>query len=215
MPYEGIFITFEGIEGTGKSTQTDLLCEHLFKEGIDHVRTVEPGGTPIGDEIRQILLSVDNKAMSARTELLLYAASRAQHVDEVIVPALRSGKVVVCDRFTDSTVAYQGYGRGLDMELIHKLNDICTGGIKPDITFLLDTEVEAGLSRNRTANKVDRLELEAEEFHQKVRKGYIEISEKESDRVRVIDSGQEIEKVSEEIIKVLTEFMKGATGASE
>ncbi|GBD98164.1 thymidylate kinase [bacterium BMS3Abin07] len=201
---KGIFITFEGIEGSGKSTQTGLFCKLLEREGVDFVKTAEPGGTPIGEKIRNILLSVEHTHMTSKTELLLYAASRAQHVEKVIRPALEKGQVVVCDRFSDSTLAYQGYGRGINRDLIMRLNNVCTDGIMPDLTFLLDMDVEAGLARNRSANKVDRLELEGVEFHRKVREGYLAIAGDDSGRVRLIDSSGGIEEVSS-VIK--DEFM--------
>ena len=205
---KGIFITFEGIEGSGKSTQIEKFCDHLDSEGIDYVRTIEPGGTLIGNEIRAVLLSVEHSEMSSMTELLLYAASRAQHVAEVIKPALERGLAVVCDRFSDSTFVYQGFGRGLDKDLIMKLNYICTDGISPDLTFLLDVDVETGLRRNRSANKVDRLELEAVEFHEKVRAGYLSITEKESKRIKLIKSDRNIEDIAEEIRINFGEFIK-------
>jgi dTMP kinase len=205
---KGIFITFEGIEGSGKSTQLELLCDYVASRGIDYVRTVEPGGTMIGEEIRKILLSVEHSGMTSLTELLLYASSRAQHVGEVIKPALKGGRVVVCDRFSDSTIAYQGFGRGLDMDLIAQLNAMCTDGIIPDITFLLDIDVETGLKRNRTANKIDRLELEAVAFHTKVRDGYLSLMEKEPGRIRLIDSNKSVEEISDSVAGEFRDYME-------
>jgi dTMP kinase len=203
-----LFITLEGIEGSGKSTQIERFCVHLDSEGVDYVRTIEPGGTSIGNEIRKVLLSVEHSEMSSMTELLLYAASRAQHIAEVIRPALEKGLVVVCDRFSDSTLVYQGFGRGLDKDMIINLNNICTDGISPDLTFLLDVDVETGLRRNRSANKVDRLELEAVEFHEKVRAGYLSIAEKENKRIRLIKSDGNIEDIAVEIKTSFGEFIK-------
>ncbi|MGE5892845.1 MAG: dTMP kinase [bacterium] len=205
---KGIFITFEGIEGSGKSTQISRLSGFLEDSGIEYTRTVEPGGTLIGDEIRKILLSVEHNGMTSLTELLLYAASRAQHVGEVIKPALDRGRVVVCDRFTDSTMAYQGYGRGIDRELISLLNAICTGKTFPDLTILLDLDVETGLSRNRSAEKIDRLELEAADFHRRVREGYHAIEKAEPGRVRTVDASGGIEAVSEKIRQVFLDFLR-------
>lgn len=205
---KGIFITFEGIEGSGKSTQLELLCDYVASRGIDYVRTVEPGGTMIGEEIRKILLSVEHSGMTSLTELLLYASSRAQHVGEVIKPALQEGQVVVCDRFSDSTIAYQGFGRGLDMDLIAQLNAMCTDGIIPDITFLLDIDVETGLKRNRTANKIDRLELEAVAFHTKVRDGYLSLMEKEPGRIRLVNSNKTIEEIADSIAGAFRAYME-------
>lgn len=203
---KGVFITFEGIEGSGKSTQIEMFCEYLRSKGIKYIRTLEPGGTTIGDKIRRILLSVEHSDMTFLTELLLYASSRAQHVGEVIRPALNKGRVVVCDRFSDSTIAYQGFGRGLDMELIAKLNSICTDGVMPDLTFLFDIDVETGLKRNRTVNKVDRIELEALEFHKKVRDGYLLISRQEPERIRVIDGTESVDEIAHTVSVIFRNF---------
>ncbi|MBI3592125.1 MAG: dTMP kinase, partial [Nitrospirae bacterium] len=170
--HKGIFISFEGIEGTGKTTQARLLSERLSAEGHEVLLTQEPGGTVIGNRIREILLLPEHKEMSYMTELLLYNAARAQHLSEKIWPSINEGKIVITDRFTDSTIAYQGYARGIDISLIRSIDSIATGGISPDLTLLFDLDVETGLARNRGANKVDRLELEDIEFHRKVRAGY-------------------------------------------
>jgi len=199
-PKKGIFISFEGIEGTGKTIQSRLLRENLVKEGHEVILTEEPGGTRIGLKIRDVLLSVENKGMTPVTELLLYNASRAQHINEVILPALRMGVIVITDRFTDSTVAYQGYGRGIALEIINSLEIMVTEGLKPNITFLLDLEVEAGLKRNRGINKTDRLELEDVEFHKRVRDGYLQIAAKEPERIKLIDSSGSIEEIQRKII---------------
>lgn len=206
---KGIFITFEGIEGSGKTTQINRFCEYLESRGVKFIRTVEPGGTLISDEIRKILLSVEHSGMTSLTELLLYAASRAQHVDELIRPSLEKGMVVVCDRFGDSTMAYQGYGRGLDRALISRLNDICTGGIGPDLTFLLDLDIEIGLRRNREAKKIDRLELEELSFHKKVRAGYHSIAGEHTERIKVIDSERAQEEIAEKIRDIFADFLAG------
>lgn len=203
----GAFVTFEGIEGAGKSTQTDLLCDFLRETSIEHVRTVEPGGTAVGEEVRKILLSVDHTGMTHVAELLLYAAARAQHVGEVIAPSLREGLVVVCDRFSDSTMAYQGFGRGLDRSLIEEIDRIATGGLTPDLTILLDVRVDAGLARNRAANKRDRLELEAVWFHERVREGYHRILREHPSRVKLVDGTMGIEEVSKQIRGAFMEFL--------
>lgn len=205
---KGMFITFEGIEGSGKTTQIELFCHYLDGEEVQYIRTIEPGGTKIGDEIRRVLLSVEHAEMISLTELLLYAASRAQHVGEKIRPALEEGYVVVCDRFGDSTLAYQGSGRGIDRALIMRLNDICTGGLLPDITFLLDLDVETGMMRNRSANKVDRLELETIEFHRRIREGYHQIARAEPERVRLIKSENSIDAIAQNIQRVFMEVVK-------
>jgi len=204
---KGILISFEGIEGTGKTIQSRLLYEYLIKKGYEVILTEEPGGTQIGLRIRDVLLSPEHKTMNSLTELLLYNASRTQHVKEVILPALNRGAVVITDRFSDSTVAYQGYGRGIDLNLIHHLEHIVTEGLKPDITLLLDLDVETGLRRNRGINKTDRLELEDIAFHEKVRNGYIEIAGKEPERIKLIDASKSIEMVHNEIVRMVMDFI--------
>lgn len=196
---KGIFISFEGIEGTGKSTQTRLLSKYLRGKGFSVTQTEEPGGTIISLKIRELLLSLDSRGMDAVTELLLYNASRVQHIKEVIIPALKKGNIVITDRFSDSTVAYQGYGRGIDLKLIDSLDMISTGRLRPDFTILLDIDVETGLRRNRRINKSDRLELEDIFFHEKVRKGFINIAAEEPERVKLVDSSGKIEEVHEKI----------------
>lgn len=206
---QGIFISFEGIEGTGKTTQARLLSERLIKEGYEVILTQEPGGTVIGNKIRKILLHVDHKEMSYMTELFLYNAARAQHLSEKILPALNDGKVVITDRFTDSTVAYQGYGRGIDIQVIMSINDIATEGIKPHLTILFDLDVETGLKRNKGTKKVDRLELEDIEFHKKVREGYLKIAEAESDRIKIVDASLPLKDVSEKIWEIVKWRLEG------
>lgn len=200
---EGIFISFEGIEGTGKTTQARLLAERLIDKGYKVVLTQEPGGTVIGNRVREILLHVDHGEMSYMTELLLYNAARAQHLSEKILPALNEGKVVVTDRFTDSTVAYQSYGRGIDIQLIMSINNIATGGIKPHLTILFDLDVEVGLKRNKGANKIDRLELEDVEFHRKVREGYLQIADKQPDRIKIVDASLPLEIVAQKVWEIV------------
>lgn len=199
------FISFEGIEGSGKTTQVRLLGDYLKAKGYEVITTEEPGGTAIGLKIRELLLHPQN-SMDALTELLLYYASRAQHVREVIYPALLEKKIVITDRFTDSTIAYQGYGRGIDLETINALNEIVTPGLKPFLTFLLDIDVEEGLRRNRETNKNDRFEMETIEFHRLVRDGYLKLLKQEPQRIRLIDASRGIDKVHEEIVKVFEEI---------
>lgn len=200
---KGIFISFEGIEGTGKTTQARLLSERLTQKGYNVVLTYEPGGTIIGNRIREILLHVDHREMSYMTELLLYNAARAQHLSEKILPALNEGKIVITDRFTDSTVAYQGYGRGIDISLIMSIDNIATGGIKPHLTILFDLDAETGLKRNKGINKVDRLELEDIEFYRKVQEGYINIADKEPERIKIVDASMPLEIVEQKVWEIV------------
>jgi len=204
---KGIFISFEGIEGTGKTTQAGFLAERLGAEGRDAFLTYEPGGTVVGKKIREVLLEPDHKEMSYVAELLLYNADRAQHLTEKIVPALGEGKVVITDRFSDSTVAYQGYGRGIDLSLILSIDSIATGGIRPDLTILFDLDAETGLRRNKKMNKVDRLELEDIEFHKRVREGFLKIAETEPDRVKIVDASRPIEQVRDSIWEIVSKYV--------
>ncbi len=204
---KGLFISFEGIEGTGKTIQSKLLYEYLIKKGFQTLLTEEPGGTRIGLTIRDLLLSVDNTEMKPLTELLLYNASRIQHIQEVILPAIKKGVVVITDRFTDSTVAYQGYGRGIELHLINTIEKIVTGGLKPDITILLDLDVEIGLKRNKGINKKDRIELEDITFHKRVRNGYHTTAAKEPERVHVIDASKSIEHIHRSITKIVIDLL--------
>jgi dTMP kinase len=205
---KGIFISFEGIEGTGKTIQSKMLYEHFLKKGYKVILTEEPGGTRIGLKIRDILLSIENKEMSPLAELLLYNASRVQHIKEVILPALKRGYTVITDRFSDSTVAYQGFGRRIDLNLVKSFEQSVTAGLKPDVTFLLDLDVETGLKRNRGINKTDRLELEDVKFHKRVRNGYLKIAAKEPERIKLIDGSKNIEQVQNKILKIIADFLK-------
>lgn len=185
----GFFITLEGIDGTGKSTQARLLAAKLQEQGMSTVLTREPGGTPVAEKIREILLTESGEKISPPGEALLYAAARAQHVSVVIRPALAEGKVVICERFTDSTLAYQGYGSGLDLDLIRKANAIATEGLVPDLTFLLDIETREGWNRiqRRNNGKNDRMEAKGVEFLERVRRGYLELAGKAGERFVVLD----------------------------
>jgi dTMP kinase len=205
---KGFFISLEGIEGTGKTTQAKMLSELLVKQGLSVFVTHEPGGTFIGQQIREILLQPEHDNISYITELLLYNADRAQHLAEKIIPALEKGKVVITDRYSDSTIAYQGYGRGIDMSLLSSIDCISTGGKKPDLTLLFDLDIKTGLGRNRGINKVDRLELENIDFHERVRAGFIEIAKKEPSRVRLIDASMPIAEVHEAAWKIVNEAMQ-------
>lgn len=193
------FITLEGPDGCGKSTQAKLLAEHLSGQGLDVLLTREPGGTEIGDQVRQILAALDNASMYARTEFLLFSASRAQHVHEVIRPHLESGGVVVSDRFYDSSLAYQGYGHGLDRNDLLQITAFATRGLVPDLTILLDVPVEAGLERRRNGSKWDRLDAYDLEFHQRARNGYLELARSDPERWIVLDGTRPIYDLRAEI----------------
>lgn len=195
----GFFISFEGIEGSGKSTQAKLLATELSDAGYDVVITHEPGGTVISDRIRALLLNPEHSEMNATTELLLYAAARAQHLAQKIRPALARGAVVVTDRFSDSTLAYQGFGRGIPRTLIDSVDAVSAQGLRPNLTILCDLDVRQGLERNRSANKRDRLELEAIEFHEKVRAGFLALAQEEPQRFHVVDAAQPVEVLAADI----------------
>ncbi len=205
------FITFEGGDGTGKSTQIKALERHLAARGRSVVSTREPGGTPLGRLIRQALLEVGKQPIGSPTELFLYLADRAQHVQDVIAPAIDSGKIVLCDRYTDSTLAYQGYGRGIDLKILRQLNEIADRGVKPDLTLLFDCPVELGLSRTAKrmaeeqagASREDRFERETNEFHEMVRAGFLRLARGEPERFRILDASRSIVEVTQEIKSII------------
>lgn len=206
-----MFITLEGIEGSGKTTQIKNICRFLENKGHDCVITREPGGTKIGKKIRSILLDPESKGMEPMAELLLYFSDRVQHVKKLINPALSAGKTVICDRYFDATMVYQGYARGLDVKLIARLHELVLEGLKPDITILLDLSPEIGLSRaweqidnGSRAGDETRFEKEALSFHQKIRAGYLELARLEPQRFRVIDASRGKNKVKTAIEDVLT-----------
>ena len=208
-----MFITFEGIEGCGKTTQAKRLVDRLIDLEIPAILTMEPGGTQICRDIRNILLNTKNKALSPLAELLLYAADRAQHVGEMITPALSQGKWVVCDRFFDATVAYQGYARGQDITLINTLNEKACSGIRPDMTVLVDCPVEVGLERALKRNKMlgqeeqARFEKEKTEFHEAVRRGYLRIAEQEPERFVVVDGTLTVNDLEIEIFEHIRPYI--------
>lgn len=195
-----LFITFEGADGCGKTTQMNLLAEYLKKQGREVVLTREPGGKGLGEKIREILLNYDGE-VSDRCESFLFLADRAQNIDTIVNPAVDAGKIVLCDRHTDSSVAYQGYGRGLDIERINMLNNLATNGKKPDITFVFDIDTET--SMKRVGKEKDRMESAGFEFHTKVRNGYLEIAKKEPERIKVIDASKSIEEIHQEVLSYL------------
>jgi len=207
LKYRGFFITFEGIEGSGKTTQAKLLADFLKSRGISVLLTREPGGTKISEKIRDILIARENSEMKAKTECLLYAASRAQHVEQVILPAIADGKVVISDRFADATIAYQGYGRKLPVDMLCQLNKIATSGLEPELTFLLDLSVELGLDRARKRKThLDRLEKEANAFHQRVREGYLDIAKQAADRFKIIDASDSVEMIHKKITDYILSY---------
>lgn len=185
---QGLFVSFEGIEGCGKTTQAMLLAKWLKSRGHQVIVTREPGGTPLAEKIRKVLLDSRNHQMSPLTELLLLQASRAQHLAQVIIPALKAGKIVVCDRFADSSTAYQGYGRGMDLEMVKQLNQIAVDGCWPGLTLVFDLPVEQGFARAAKRKRaLDRMEKQERAFHQKVRRGFKAIAKAEPARVKVLD----------------------------
>ena len=211
----GAFTTFEGIEGSGKSTQISLLYDHLLQSGRPVTLTREPGGTPIGDQVRRILLDPAHGTLDATAELLLYGASRAQHLREVILPALAAGKVVLCDRFSDATLAYQGYGRGLSVPTILELDRIVTAGLRPDLTLLLDIDARTGLGRARGRNERDGLHGEARfenediAFHTRGRDGYYLLANQEPGRIRLVNAARSPEEVQADIRTVVDTVLAG------
>lgn len=210
----GKFVTFEGGEGSGKSTQIKLAADWLMQQRTPVCTTAEPGGTPLGWEIRKILLSRKSCAISAEAELLLFAAARAQHVRETILPALEAGQWVLCDRFADATLTYQGIGRELDVPFIRTLNAFSTGSLKPDLTLLFDLPVEVGLRRakeraagGRPEAAEDRFEQEEMIFHGRIREGYLELAAAEPERFRIINGAADIETVRREVCRHLSPLL--------
>ena len=199
----GLFITFEGPEGSGKTTQIKLLEERLKEQDYEVLTTREPGGTQLGEELRKLLMNFQDEEITAEAELMMFNASRIQHMKRVILPFLKRGGVVLCDRFIDSTTAYQGYARGLDMQFIHTLNDFAVCGRYPDLTIILDLDVEIGLARTRERYQGkavnDRIEAEGRAFHTAVRNGFLEIARKEPGRVKVFDANRPAELVQADV----------------
>ena len=203
----GRFISFEGLDGSGKTTQIRLLAERLRAQGRDVVIAVEPGGTRVGEQIRAILLDVNNHELAPEAELLLYFASRAQNVAEVIRPALARGALVLADRFTDSTIAYQGYGRGLGEATVRQLHRIACGDLFPDRTLLLDLDPEVGLARARGRGALNRMDEQAREFYRKVREAYRELARAEPRRFRLIDASEDVEQVAQAVRNALEDIL--------
>ena len=212
----GWFITFEGVEGSGKTTQIRLAGQSLREKGFPVIVTQEPGGTPLGDRIRRILLNRGGFEISGNAEVFLFAAARAQHTDAVILPALERGEVILCDRFSDATVAYQAYGRGLPLGAVRDVCRLASRGVSPHLTLLFDLPIETGLERafRRIAgrdedHREDRFERENLDFHRRIREGYLSIAREEPDRVKVIDASGDIESTWREVRLILSSFLGG------
>jgi dTMP kinase len=213
-----MFITFEGIEGSGKTTHMGLAAERLTGQGYPVVKTREPGGTSIGEQVRAVLLSPENGNMSPVAELFLYEACRAQLIEERVRPDLETGNLVLCDRYFDATTAYQGYGRGLDLALIERLNEAAGQGMEPDLTILLDCTVEKGFERIRSRYQddageggkgaPDRMEAEDRAFHERIRNGYLRLADKHGHRIRVVDASGDVEEVHGKVMDCLYQALK-------
>ncbi|MGB2957094.1 MAG: dTMP kinase [Anaerolineales bacterium] len=206
----GKFITFEGPDGSGKTAQMDIMAELLIQDGYPILTTREPGGTLIGDQIRETLLDLKNTAMVDRTEALLYQAARAQLVDEIIKPHLASGGIVLCDRYADSTLAYQGYGHRNTVESLQGIIYYATGGLTPDLTLLLDLEPEVGLQRRLDAGGLNRLDAYDINFHHRVRAGYLELVKADPDRWIIVDADRSFDEVQAELWKILLQWLKAS-----
>lgn len=204
MNRKGCFITFEGADGCGKTTQSELVRKYLEESGKAVLWTREPGGAELGKELRKILLHHDGY-VAPECEAFLFLADRAQHVETVIKPAVNQGTIVLCDRYTDSTVAYQGYGKGIDLTRINYLNDLATGKFYPDLTLVYDVDSE--VAQKRVGSEKDRLESEGMEFHKKVRFGYLELAKEFPYRIKVINANNSIERVFEDTKKILDNFL--------
>ena len=217
---KGLFITFEGLEGCGKTTQAKMLFDFLIKQKIPSIYTKEPGGTKIGDKIRKILLDQKNDGMDYKTEMLLFLASRVENVRLIILPALEKGKVVISDRFYDSTTAYQGYGRGIDLKIIKHLNSLVVGKAVPDLTFILDINPYEGLRRSTSFGNshemrfekefINKKIIEGKLFLERIRHGYYQLSQEETSRIKIIDANRNKEDIFEEIIKIVNKKIKNS-----
>ena len=204
---KGLFVTLEGIEGAGKSTVVDFIEDFLTKEGHVVIKTREPGGTVIGEQIREILLKNENSTLTYDTELLLVFSARAQHIQEVILPALSSGKTILCDRFTDASYAYQGGGRGIDASRINLLEKWVQGDLRPNLTLLFDLDVSIGMQRTKKRSDADRFEQEEINFFEKIRNTYLERAKNEPQRFRIINSALSLENVKEQIVTILKDYL--------
>ncbi len=201
----GLFITMEGADGAGKSTQIERLKGYLSNKGYDIILCREPGGTRVSEAIRQVILNPEYDEMSNMTELMLYASARAQLVEQVIRPAIEEGKVVICDRFIDSSAVYQGIARGMGIDLVYEVNRFAIGDTMPDVTILLDVKGGTGISRKKEQAELDRIEREALDFHEKVSQGYRDLAKRYPERIHQIDGTQTIEEIHEQIVAVIDE----------
>mgnify|MGYP002706725693 FL=1 len=204
----GLFITMEGTDGAGKTTQINRLAQYFEDKGYKVICTREPGGTPISEKIREIIIDKNNTEMTDMTEALLYAAARAQHVEEVILPALKEGDIVISDRFVDSSVVYQGFARSIGERLIKSINKYAVGDLEPDITFFLKLKPEDGLARKREQAELDRLEAEKFSFHQRVYDGYVRLSKRCKNRIQVINALKSVDEIHDEIVKGIENLME-------
>jgi len=206
----GKFITFEGPDGSGKGTIIKYVRKYLLKNNVDFILTREPGGINISEDIRKVILNKDNTEMDDRTEALLYAASRRQHLVEKVIPALKAGKVVICDRFVDSSLAYQGYARGIGIDEVFEINKFAIDDMMPDLTIFLDVKPEVGLKRitNSKVRVKDRLDLESIDFHNRVYEGYMKVIEMYNNRIQIVDAEKSIKNVAENTIAIIDNFLK-------
>ena len=204
---KGLFITLEGPDGCGKTSVTNLICEQLTKEGYEIVHTREPGGVGIAEAIRDVILDPKNTAMDARTEALLYAASRRQHLAEKVIPSLEAGKIVICERFIDSSLAYQGYGREIGFDQVLAINEFAINGLFPDLTLYLDVDEEVGLARIKDRTFKDRLDVESLAFHHRVNEGYQKVLTSFKDRIKVIDASRELNKVVKDCYQIIKGYL--------
>lgn len=204
----GLFITMEGTDGAGKTTQINMLRDYLLDKGYNVVCTREPGGTDIGEKIREIILDKNNEKMCNMTEALLYAAARAQHINEVIQPVLNDGGVVISDRFLDSNLVYQGFARSMGERLIKNINKYAVGDLEPDITFFLKLKPEDGIRRKKEQAELDRMELESFNFHQRVYDGYVSLSRKNKDRIKTVDATRSVEDIHRIIVHLVEKFIE-------
>ncbi len=207
----GIFITLEGMDGCGKSTQIEMLAFALESRGLDLIITREPGGTPVGESVRDLLISDASVGITAATELFLIVGARAQHVAELIKPGVAVGKIIISDRYTDSTVAFQGYGRGLDLSMIDEMNELATGGLRPDLTILLDLDPEVARSRLNArpmSGWMGAVDEEKLEFHTRVREGYLNLAAREADRIRVVEASGSLEETHAQVMSLVLQLIK-------